>query len=401
MSGLSITGYFPFTRMKILSQNIHHDDASSALIRMAPDLRYRPRCHACGSEAATVHSNGHRRFIRDLNMANAQVELQVDYRKVWCNTCGGVRVEQMSFADAGQHVTLRLARYIHELCKEMTVKAVAEHLDIDPKTVKNIDKLLLQKTFADAAFDNLQILMIDEIAIHKGHTYMTVIADFLTGRVIWMGHNRDKQTLDAFFKNLTKEQKRSIKAVAMDMWDPYINRVRHYLPGARIVFDFFHVVQSFARVIDRVRVSEYARTKGEERKFIKGSRFLLLTNEQNLTKDQRNKLEALLDANKTLSTLYILKDQLKMLYYYGDQQRVETTLNDWCRMADQIRHPAVTAFAKQLRRFAYGIINHADYPIGTSALEGINNKIKVIKRKAYGFHDDQYFILKVKQACAA
>jgi transposase len=401
MSGLSITRYFPFTRMKILSQNVHHEDASSALIRLAPDMRYHPRCHDCGTEAATVHSKGHCRHIRDLNMANAQIFLRIDYRKIWCSRCGGVRVEQMSFADAGQHVTLRLARYIHQLCKMLTVKDVAEHLDIDPKTVKNIDKSLLQQAFANETFDNFRVLMIDEIAIHKRHTYMTVVADFFTGRVVWMGHNRDKQTLDAFFKDLSKEQKRSIEAVTMDMWDPYINRVRHYLPSAKIVFDFFHVVQNFGRVIDRVRVSEYARTKGQKRKFIKGTRFLLLANRQNLTENQQTRLDALLEANKTLATMYILKDQLKMLYYHADRQRVEAALYDWCDMAAQIRHPAVTAFAKQLRRYGYGIINHADYPIGTSMLEGINNKIKVIKRKAYGFHDDQYFILKVKQACAA
>ena len=121
MSGLSITEYFPFKRMKILYQNIHHEDASSALIRMAPDLRYTPLCHHCGTEAATVHSKGYPRFIRDLNMANAQVFLQVDCRKIWCNRCNGVRVEKLDFADASVRVTMRLARYIYELCKKMTL----------------------------------------------------------------------------------------------------------------------------------------------------------------------------------------------------------------------------------------------------------------------------------------
>jgi transposase len=401
MSGLSITGYFPFKRMKILYQNIHHEDASSALIRMTPDLRYTPLCHRCGDEAATVHSKGHHRLIRDLNMANAQVFLQVACRKIWCNRCNGVRVEKLDFADASVRVTKRLARYIYELCKKLTIKDVAEHLDLDPKTVKDIDKSFLEESFGQDSLDNLHVLMIDEIALHKGHRYMTVVADFFTGRVVWMGHDRNKKTLDAFFKTLTKEQKRSIEAVAMDMWEPFINRVRHYLPRAKIVFDFFHVVQSFSRVIDQVRRSEYAKAKGQKRDVIKDSRYLLLKNEENLTDEQRPRLAQLLEVNKTLASVYILKDQLKMLYYWGDRVKAKHALDDWCEMAGQIDHHAVKAFIKRLQFFEYGILNHADYPIGTSMLEGINNKIKVIKRKAYGFHDDRYFILKVKQACAA
>lgn len=401
MSGLSITGYFPFKRMKILKQNIHHDDASSALIGLRPDLRYAPLCHDCGSPAATTHSKGHVRFIRDLNMANAQIHLQVEYRKIWCSVCHGVRVEQFSFADAGNRVTRRLACYIHALCKKLTVKDVAEHLNLDPKTVKEIDKSFLKQSFGQDCFEALRVLMIDEIAIHKGHRYMTVVADYFTGRVIWMGHDRSKETLDACFQCMSPVQKRSIEAVAMDMWAPYINRVRYHLPKARIVFDFFHLVQIFGRVIDRIRRREYARAKDDQRKVLKDSRYLLLKNEDNLTGRQRHRLNDLLKVNQTLATVYILKDQLKLLYYYSDRERVQRAMDDWCVMASQIRHPAMTAFIKQLQRHAYGILNHADYPIGTSRLEGINNKIKVIKRKAYGFHDDDYFILKVKQACAA
>ena len=401
MSGLSIRRYFPFARMKILKQNVHHEDASSALIYIAPDMRYKPLRHECGGEAATVHSKNRIRIIRDLSMANAQVFLQVNYRKIWCNTCGGVRVEQMTFADTGRHVTYRLARYIHELCKMLTIKDVAEHLDIDPKTVKEIDKSFLEKSFGRDSFDDMHVLMIDEIAIRKGHRYMTIVADFFSGRVVWMGHGRNKQTLDAFFKNLTGDQKHAIEAVAMDMWEPYINRVRHYCPRAKIVFDFFHVVQGFDRVIDYVRRSEYVKARGDARKVIKDSRYLLLKNEDNLTCEQRCRLGILLELNRTLSSVYVLKDQLKVLYYYGDRQRVKQALDDWCAMAAQIDHPAVRAFARQLRYFEYGILNHGDYPIGTSMLEGINNKIKVIKRKAYGFQDDRYFILKVKQAFAA
>jgi len=401
MSGLSITEYFPFMRVKITEQSVHGDNADSALIKLASDLRYRPLCHECGSPAATIHSKGHRRHLRDLNMATAQVWLEVEYRKVWCDNCNGVRVEHLSFAQASKRVTDRLARYIHELCRHLTVQDVAEHLDLDPKTVKAIDKSFLEKSFGWTDCHDLKILAIDEIALRKGHSYMTVVMDYFTGKVVWMDENRNKETLDRFFAEMTDKQKQGIEAVAMDMWEPFINRVRHHCPDAKIVFDFFHVVQAFGRVIDKVRRDEYLRASREDRKILKGSRYLLLKNEENLSDSQRLRLEQVLELNLTLSILYILKDQLKLVYYYSDRQRVKQTLDDWCTMAEGIDHPAVKAFIKRLRFFEYGIVEHADYPIGTSRLEGVNNKIKVIKRKAYGFHDSKYFALKVKQAFAA
>ena len=154
-------------------------------------------------------------------------------------------------------------------------------------------------------------------------------------------------------------------------------------------------------MIGKVRRDGYLKADKQERKVLKGSRYLLLKNEENLTEIQQSRLQAVLELNSTLSILYILKDQLKLLYYYSDRKKVQQTLNDWCRMAEQIKHTSVKAFIKRLRFFEYGILNHADYPIGTSRLEGVNNKIKVIKRKAYGFHDSEYFALKIKQAFAA
>ncbi len=388
-------------RVKITGQTVHSDIADSAMIQMAPDLRYRPLCHHCQLPAGTVHSNGHSRFIRDLNMAKAQVWLQVEYRKVWCDNCNGVRVEHLSFADASKRVTDRLAQYIYDLCKMLTVHDVAEHLDLNPKTIKAIDKSFLEKGFGWTDCHDLRVLAIDEIALRKGHNYMTVVMDYFSGRVVWMSEGRSKETLDRFFAEMTDRQKEAIEAVAMDMWEPYINRVKHHCPNANIVFDFFHVVQAFGRVIDKVRREEYLKANEQDRKVLKGSRYLLLKNEENLTDKQQSRLKDVLELNSTLNMLYVLKDHLKLIYYCNDRQKAKKTLDDWCEMAGQIEHPSVKGFIRRLRFFEYGILNHADYPIGTSKLEGVNNKIKVIKRKAYGFHDSEYFALKVKQAFAA
>ncbi len=399
MSTLSIVPYFNFARTKMISQAIHHE-AGAAMIQVTPDLRYRPRCHDCGSPAGTIHSNGYRRIIRDLSMGDTKILLQVGYRKIWCNQCSAARVEQLSFADASKRITCRLARYVYELCKTMTVEDVARHLDLDPKTVKAVDKIFLEKEFGQTDYTSLRILAIDEIALKKGHNYMTVVLDYLTGRVVWMGKGRSKETLDEFFFGMTNEQKDAIEAVAIDMWEAYINRIRHHCPNAKIVFDMFHVVQAFGRVVDEVRREEYFNATLKDRMVMKGSRYLLLRNSVNLSAEQRGKLDKLLKINATLHAVYVLKDQLKIIYHYSRRHAAKRALDNWCLMAEDVDHPALKRFVKRLRFFEYGILNHCNYSIGTSKLEGVNNKIKLIKRKAYGYHDDNYFSLKVKQAFA-
>jgi len=386
--------------MKVISQNAHLDLKSPGTwIRLEPDRRFNPLCRQCG-RPGIVHAQGMQRIIRDLDFGPAQTFLQVQYRRVWCEQCGKANVEQLSFADAGKRITHRLARYIYELSKLMTVRDVARHLDLDPKTVKAVDKYFLDKEFGRTDCEGLSIIAIDEIALRKGHMgYMTVVLNYLTGRVVWMGEGRNMETLDAFFKEMTDAQKQAIEAVAMDMWEPYINRVRHHCPQAKIVFDLFHLVKAYGEVIDVVRREEVrkAATK-EDGAYVKGSRYVLLKNRENLKPDERVRLRELLQANERLNAVYVLKDQLKMIYHYRRRGWAKKALDQWCALAEEVDHRAMRRFIGRIRYFEYGILNHCDYAISTSPLEGVNNKIKVIKRKAYGFHDPHYFALKVKQA---
>ncbi len=399
MSGLSIAPYFPFTRVKVVEQTVHGQDACTTLIRLEPDERFRPLCHDCGEPAATVHSKGHIRVIRDLNLAAAQTTLQVGYRRVWCDHCGGARTEQLSFADAGKRVTHRLARYVYELCKTHTITEVAVHLDLDPKTVKAIDQHFLEQDFGQTDYQNLRILAVDEIALTKGQDgYMTVVLDYLSGRVVWMGEGRKSETLDAFFNGMTAQQKQDIRAVAMDMWEAFIKSVQTNCPQAKIVFDFFHVVKAYGEVIDEVRREEFRKADTDMRELIKGSRYLLLSNRRNLRHKGRVHLKELLAANERLNAMVILRDNLKHIYRYKSVGWARAAIDQWCELAAEIDHPMMNRFIGRLKFFEYGILNHCIYPIGTGKLEGVNNKIKVIKRKAYGFHDPHYFALKVKQA---
>jgi len=395
MSTLSVAAYFPFGRVKVSGQSVA-PECDVAFIDISPDLRFTPRCHQCGSPSPRVHSS-HTRAVRDLDFATAHVWLRYSYRKVFCPACAGVVVEELELVEPWQRVTRRLARCVHELCKVMSVADVARHLQLDWKTVKAIDKSFLEEQYGHTHYEGLRILAVDEIAVRKGHRYMTVVIDYETGRVIWMGEGRSKDSLLEFFEGMSKAQKAALEAIAMDMHEPYIQAVREAVPQASIVFDLFHVVAAYGRLIDRVRMSEYRKASAPDRQVYKGARYLLLKRHL-IDPADREHLEALLKLNETLLFVYVLRDMLLRIWRYRYRAWAGRALDEWCALAGSVAHPELVRFARSLERHREGILNHCDYPIHNSKLEGINGKIKLIKRRAYGFRDDPYFVLKIKQA---
>jgi len=395
MSSISITPYFPFCRVNILSQAVVDTDT---LIQARPDKRYKPICYVCNSSCVTPHK-WVQRPIRDLDFGPVRVTIECIYRQVFCAECNRILVEDLEFFEPSRRITKRLARYIHELCKVLTVQDVARHLHLDWKTVKDVDKSFLEEEFGETDYTGLSVLAVDEIAVKKGHRYMTVMLDYLTGRVVWMGEGRRADTVMQFFDGMTDEQIQNLEAIAMDMWDPYIKAVKTKAPHVKIVFDLFHVVKEFNKVIDRVRIDEYHKASEKDRQVIKGSKYLLLKNPENIRKpENKAHLKRLLELNKTISIAMILKDKLKLIWDCQSREEAKHQIDEWCALAETVNHPSVSKFVKTIRRYEYGIINHCDYPIHTSTLEGVNNKIKLIKRKSYGFHDNRYFCLKVIQA---
>jgi len=224
MSELTIAPYFPFRRIKIISQSVDQS-AAMASIEILPHMRYKPVCHRCGHQADIAHSWAKRR-VRDLNLATAEVWLDCHYRKLYCPVCQRISVEDLELFDPYIRVTRRLANYIYQLCQVMTVAEVANHLNLDWKTVKNIDKKFLEQRYGQPDLNGLQILAVDEIAVRRGHKYLTVVLDHLSGRVLFVGKDRKADTLMHFFDQMNPEQRQGIKAVAMDMWDPFIKAVK-------------------------------------------------------------------------------------------------------------------------------------------------------------------------------
>ena len=232
MSGVSIAPYFPFRRIKIVSQSVLAD-ASESRIMARPSKRYRPVCHGCGQKACGVHSWAER-SVRDLNMASARVWIRCRYRKLFCPRCKGVRIENLQVFHPYLRVTDRMARYVYQLCHMMTVSEVARHLGLNWKTVKDIDKHFLERDYGQPDLNGLRILAVDEISIRKGHRYLTVVLDYLSGRVVFAGKDRKADTLKQFFNQLSDEQRDGIEAVVMDMWDPFIKAVKKKYPKQKL-----------------------------------------------------------------------------------------------------------------------------------------------------------------------
>lgn len=393
-----VSHFFQFSRVKICEISVS-DDRKLTMVKLEPDRRFLAICSGCRKKVRQVHSY-EVRAIRDLPMSESIVVINLHYRNVRCPDCG-IRVEHHDFVAPYARYTHRLAQFVFKLCEEMTLSKVSELVHLSWDQVKNIDKSELRKRHEEIDLSDLRILTIDEISFRKHHKYLTIIANFETGKVIGVIENRDSETLANFLKKLPIEVRENIKAVAIDMWEPYIKAIKEHLHNASIVFDLFHVVAAFGRLIDKIRNDEFRQADPAMKNIMKKSRYLLLKNAQNLMHDERPRLKAILNNNQRLATVYILKDYLKRLWQYTSRAWAIKFLDYWCTLAFESGIKQLKKFTKTLRKYSYGILNHCHYTIHTGKLEGINNKIKVIKRKAYGYHDLRYFGLKIIHATSS
>lgn len=370
------------------------------LIRLEASRKHM-RCSRCGTRSQRVHDTTLRR-VRDLPILDWDVVLVVPRRRLWCARCGGPHVEDLDWLSPHRRVTRRLEEAIGRLSRAMSLKQVAAFYGVGWHTVKAIDRALLEEEVGEPDWRTVEYLGMDEFALHKGHRYATVIVEPLRRQVLWVGPGRSREAIRPFFESLDEAARRRIKAVVMDMNTAFDLEVRAHCPNAEVVYDLFHVVAKYGReVIDRVRVDEANRLRQERkaRQVVKASRWLLLRNRENLRSPQQEvQLDELLAANQSLMTVYVLKEDLKRLWRYRHAGYARRLWQGWYERALQSGIAPLVKFAQRLRPYLEGILAHCRHPLHTSVLEGINNRIKVIKRMAYGFRDEAYFFLKIRAA---
>lgn len=355
-------------------------------------------CSGCGRKCEKVH-DWTERWIRDLPILDAETHLCVQRFRVACPVCGP-KVEHLPWLAKYARVTMRFAENVARLCRGTTVQHAAHFYRLSWDTVKALDKECLERTLGEPDLSGLTHLAMDEFAIKQGHRYATIFVEPNRKQVLWICNGRGREEIRPFFEKLGPQGCRRLEAVAMDMNAAYEQEVKAHCPQAEVVYDLFHVVAKYGReVIDRVRTAEANRqTHRGERQVIKGSRWLLLRNADGLKRSDRVKLRELLRVNRRLATVYILRDDLKSLWTYRYPDAALRFWKEWYLRAVRSGIQPLKQFARRLREKLDGIIAHCRYPLHTSLLEGIMNRIKVIKRMAYGFQDDTYFFLKIRQA---
>jgi transposase len=263
--------------------------------------------------------------------------------------------------------------------------------------VKDIIKAELERRKRRRSWRNVRRIGIDEIAIRKGHRYMTVVVDLQTGEVLYTAEGRDHECLLPFFTRL-KQAGAQLKAIAMDMSAAYLKAVQLYAPSdVVVVHDHFHVVANMNEVVDEVRRDEQNQLEGEGKNVIKGSRYLLLGAKENIAKEpeKQTRLDALLTINETLHKVYLLKEDLRLFWSQSSKQDARDFIDAWIQTAKSLANVHVTRFAQTVEKGVERIVAWYDHPISTGPLEGLNNKIKVLKRAAYGYRDMEFFGLRL------
>jgi len=309
-----------------------------------------------------------------------------------------VKQERFSFLADNPFYTKRFAMYVGKRCRASTIRDVGKELHLDWKTVKSLEKEYMLEQMRRAGNPAPKIIGIDEIAIRKGHTYRIVVSDLERGRPIWFGgKDRSEKSMDKFYEWLGPKKCKQIRLVLMDMWKAFENSARKNIPQAAILYDKFHVMRHLGEAMDKVRKSEYARLSGKNRQFIKGQRYNLLSHRANLTMTGKQALDTLLSENKRLNTAYILKESFGQLWDYRSEAWARKFFENWKSSLKRRNLKPYEKFAKLIERHWDGIAAFCkpENKVSLGFVEGLNNKIRVIQRRAYGLRDEEYLRLKI------
>ncbi len=309
-----------------------------------------------------------------------------------------MKQEKLSSLLDGSLYTKRFAHYVGRRCRSASVQSIAKELRLDWHQVKEMDKQYMQEQLHRAGRPAPEAIGVDEISIRKGHTYRIVVSDLLRKRPIWFGGvDRSEESMDLFFKDWGEKKTSKIRLAVMDMWKPFRNSTLKNSPGTAILFDKFHIMKHLGEALDKVRKSEYGRVSGKERSYIKGQKYTLLSRKANLSLDGKRSLKKLLAANQRLSKAYLLKETFGQLWSYDREGWARKFFDNWKASLKWQRLPSFEKFATMIEKHWGGIVAFCrpENKVPLGFVEGLNNKIRVIQRRAYGLRDEEYLRLKV------
>jgi transposase len=304
--------------------------------------------------------------------------------------------EQFDFLAHNPFYTKRFAMYIGERCRSSPISAVSKEFHLDWKTVKELDKQYMQEQLRRAPKPHPKVIGIDEISIHKGHTYRIVVSDLERRQPLWFGEkDRSQESMDTFYQWLGPLKTKRIRLAVMDMWKPFEKSAGIHIPQAS--YDKFHIIRHLGEALDKIRKQEYVRLSGHKRRFIKGQKYHLLSHRENLTLSGKKSLKTLLDANKRLNVAYVLKESFGQLWEYHSETWARKFFDNWKASLRWQRLKPYEEFARLIERHWDGIAAFCkpENKVPLGFVEGLNNKIRVIQRRAYGLRDEEYLRLKI------
>ena len=312
----------------------------------------------------------------------------------YCQNCGRTLREPIDFARGKRRRLKAFDRYVVDLCRIAPIKQVAQLLAVGWDLVKEIFKEHLAHELRKRKLDGVRYLAVDEFALRKGHHYMTIVLDLESGQILHAQEGKDAQALIPFLEKL-KRKKVPLLAIAMDMSPAYLQAVRQVFPKVDIVHDPYHVVSLVNKAIEETRRDIARELNDQDKQVIKGSRFLLLRGLESLNAYSLSKLMDLMEVNEPLYAAYLLKEDLRTFWNQPNEQSGAVFLDAWITQACSFNLPHFTKLAQTLQRHRAELLSYFRHRISTGPLEGVNNKIKVLKRQAYGFRDKLYFKLRL------
>ena len=361
--------------------------------------RKKPRCSGCGKRSPGYDQRDARQW-RHLNLGATRIWLRYAPRRVECAQCGVIN-EQVPWGSASGWFSSAFEETTAYLARVADKTSVTKIMGIAWITVGKIVERIVGERLDSSRLDGLHFIGIDEFSYRKRHRYITVIVDHVTGRVVWAAKGRSSETLAAFFRELGPERARRIEVVTLDMAEGFIKAVKEYAPQAKIVFDRFHVQRLASDAVDQVRRGLVRIEVDPERKqAIKGSRFALLRSEWNLTMDDRAKISEIQRSNRSLYRAYLLKEALAHLLGYQQAGRAKKALKEWLGWASRSRLRPFVRVARTIRKYRDGVLAYIDFRLTNGPVEGINNRLRTVARRAFGFHSAQALISMLFLCCS-
>ena len=325
-------------------------EGGACIFKMYPQERL-VRCSICGNR--DVQSRGNiERTIMLIPTGKHKNYARINIPRVYCQTCHKLRQINLVFADEQRSYSRSFERYVCELCRLMTISDVSKHLDVSWDMVKDIHKRYLDQHYGNPSLKHLKRIAIDEIYNGKKQKYLTLVLNLDTGAVVFVGKGKGSEALEPFWKKLGRRRKK-VKSVAIDMSAAYTKAVTENLPQAVLVYDHFHVIKLYNEKLSDLRRELYNETKDADmRRLLKGTRWLLLKNADNLNEEQgeRARLAKALEANRPLMTAYYLKEELHRIWEQKDREGGEAIFEKWLLAAESSDVKMLRKFAQTLRR---------------------------------------------------